>query len=43
MAASRAAQNLRGRQAESDEIEVDVTGVDLEWRDVDFGKFFEHE
>ena len=43
MAASRAARNLRGRPAESDEFEVDVTGIDLEWCNADFGKFFEHE
>ena len=42
MAASRAALNLRGHQAES-EIEMDMAGVDLECWDVDFGKFFEHE
>ena len=42
MAASRAAvQNFAGRQAESDGM--DMTGVDLEFCNVDFGKLFEQE
>lgn len=44
MAASRAAiQNFAGRQAESGEIDLDTTGVDLEVCSVDAGKLFEQD
>lgn len=43
MAASRAVQDVRGSQMESEEVEVDLSGVDFECSDVDFGKWFEEE
>jgi len=43
LAASRAAQDLWSRQAESDEVELipEMTGVDFESCSVDFGKWLE--
>jgi hypothetical protein len=43
LAASRAVQELRSCQAESEEIDVDLCSVDFESSGVDFGKWFEEE
>jgi hypothetical protein len=43
LAASRAIQDVRSCQMESDNIEVDLSGVDFESSGVDFGKWFEEE